>query len=207
MLTASEPASVWVGDNHPIFRRGLTACLRAEGFQVTGEGSELPQESELRGVDLLLFAADATSLRLAARLGRASGVALVALLDAATDSAVEAALEAGVSSLLVRSELTPAGLTRTLHMVASGNASLPAKLLGRLLDRAANGSRHGSTGLTLRELDVLRLLADGEDTREIAGLLCYSERTVKNVVHDVLVKMNCRNRAHAVALATRHGVI
>jgi DNA-binding NarL/FixJ family response regulator len=207
MLTTSDPASVWVGDDHPIFRRGLTACLKAEGFRVAGDSSGLTPEPELRGVDLLLFAADSTSLQTAARLGRTSGVSLVAVLDSATDSAVEAAVEAGVSSLLVRSELTPAALAGTLRMVASGNASLPAKLLGRLLDRAANGSRHGSTGLTLRELDVLRLLADGEDTREIAGLLCYSERTVKNVVHDVLVKMNCRNRAHAVALATRHGVI
>ncbi|MDQ3735081.1 MAG: response regulator transcription factor [Actinomycetota bacterium] len=207
MLMTSEPASVWVGDSHPIFRRGLTACLKAEGFRVAGDSAGLSPEPQLRGVDLLLFAADATSLQTAARLGRTNGVALVALLDAATDTAVEAALEAGVHSLLVRAELTPTALTATLRMVASGNASLPANLLGRLLDRAANGSRHGSTGLTLRELDVLRLLADGEDTREIAGLLCYSERTVKNVVHDVLVKMNCKNRAHAVALATRHGVI
>jgi DNA-binding CsgD family transcriptional regulator len=44
-------------------------------------------------------------------------------------------------------------------------------------------------------------------TREIAGALAYSERTVKNVVHDLMMKLNCRNRAHAVALATRQGVI
>lgn len=207
LVTTAESPAVWVGDDHPIFRRGLTACLRAEGFRVAGDSSGLTPEPSLDGVDMLLFAADRTSLPVAARLGRASGVSLVALLDTASDSAVEAALEAGVSSLLVRSELTPSALSATLRMVARGNASLPAKLLGRLLDRAANGSRHGSTGLTMRELDVLRLLADGEDTREIAGLLSYSERTVKNVVHDVLVKMNCRNRAHAVALATRHGVI
>ena len=62
-------------------------------------------------------------------------------------------------------------------------------------------------GCRLRERDVLRLLADGHDTREIATDLCYSERTVKNVVHDVLMKLNCRTRAHAVALATREGVI
>jgi DNA-binding CsgD family transcriptional regulator len=38
-------------------------------------------------------------------------------------------------------------------------------------------------------------------------MLCFSERTVKNIVHDVLMKLNCRNRAHAVAMATRQGVI
>jgi DNA-binding NarL/FixJ family response regulator len=71
----------------------------------------------------------------------------------------------------------------------------------------ARASQGGSGALSPRERDVLRLLADGLDTREIAVDLCYSERTVKNVVHDVLMKMHCRTRAHAVALATREGVI
>jgi DNA-binding NarL/FixJ family response regulator len=61
--------------------------------------------------------------------------------------------------------------------------------------------------LTARELAVLQMLADGMATREIAEELSYSERTVKNVVHDLLEKLNCRTRAHAVALAIRHGVI
>jgi DNA-binding NarL/FixJ family response regulator len=61
--------------------------------------------------------------------------------------------------------------------------------------------------LTSRELAVLRMLADGEVTRGIAEQLNYSERTVKNIVRDVLVKLECRTRAHAVALATRRGLI
>jgi DNA-binding NarL/FixJ family response regulator len=58
-----------------------------------------------------------------------------------------------------------------------------------------------------RERRVLQMLSDGEDTRAIALGLSYSERTVKNVVHDVLTKLNCRTRAQAVGLATRSGVI
>ena len=58
-----------------------------------------------------------------------------------------------------------------------------------------------------RERAVLRLLAEGSDTLEMAHALCFSERTVKNIVHDVLMKLNCRTRAHAVALATRSGAI
>jgi DNA-binding NarL/FixJ family response regulator len=61
--------------------------------------------------------------------------------------------------------------------------------------------------LSDRELAVLRLLAEGSDTVEIGETLGYSERTVKNIVHDVLMKTNCRNRTHAVALATREGLI
>lgn len=59
--------------------------------------------------------------------------------------------------------------------------------------------------------DVVVLDLDAEEgpelARSIAQRLCYSERTIKNIVHDVLVKTNCRTRAHAVALATRQGFI
>jgi DNA-binding NarL/FixJ family response regulator len=61
--------------------------------------------------------------------------------------------------------------------------------------------------LTAREVDVLRLMADGWDTAEIAGKLCYSERTVKNVIYAMTNRLNLRNRPHAVAYALRAGVI
>ena len=77
----------------------------------------------------------------------------------------------------------------------------------RLLERAARVATTSPGSLTARERDVLQMLADGQDTRAIAVGLCYSERTVKNVVHDVLTKLNCRTRAQAVGLATRSGVI
>ena len=91
---------------------------------------------------------------------------------------------------------------------AHGRASLPAECVPTILSRAASGGhREGWASLGPRELEVLRLVADGESTRDIADKMCYSERTVKNIVHDLLVRMNCRNRAHAVALATRQGII
>jgi DNA-binding NarL/FixJ family response regulator len=61
--------------------------------------------------------------------------------------------------------------------------------------------------LSERETTVLRLISEGYDTREIADALCYSERTVKNVIHDVTTRLQLRNRAHAVAYAVRHGLI
>jgi DNA-binding NarL/FixJ family response regulator len=85
--------------------------------------------------------------------------------------------------------------------------ALPGDLLARLLAHVRSSSQLGPAGLNSRERSVLRLLADGMDTRGIAADLCFSERTVKNVVHDLLTKLNCRTRAQAVALATREGVI
>jgi DNA-binding CsgD family transcriptional regulator len=56
-------------------------------------------------------------------------------------------------------------------------------------------------------LTTLRLAAEGHPTREVAVQLCYSERTIKNVLHDVVTKMDARTRSHAVAQAVREGLI
>jgi len=63
------------------------------------------------------------------------------------------------------------------------------------------------SGLTPRETEVLRLVADGHDTSEIAAKLSYSERTVKNVLHDLNTRLQLKNRSHAVAYAVREGLI
>ena len=62
-------------------------------------------------------------------------------------------------------------------------------------------------GLTVREVEVLRLLAQGEDTAHIAKSLSYSERTIKKVLQDVMSRLELRNRAHAVSYAMRVGAI
>jgi DNA-binding NarL/FixJ family response regulator len=61
--------------------------------------------------------------------------------------------------------------------------------------------------LTDREIEVLRLLSDGLDTNEVSQRLYYSERTVKNIIHDVTSRLDLRNRTHAVAYAIRQGLI
>jgi DNA-binding NarL/FixJ family response regulator len=135
-------------------------------------------------------------------------VKLVALAASADEESLLDALEAGVAGFLVRSALTPETLTGSLEAVASGAGSMPTDLVKRLIGGLALGGRAAVAGaLGRREVDVLRLLACGCDTREIASELSYSERTVKNIVHDVLVKLDCRTRAEAVGVATRRGVI
>ena len=62
-------------------------------------------------------------------------------------------------------------------------------------------------GLEVREVGVIRLLAEGLDTAEIAKRMNYSERTVKSIIHGVLTQRQLRNRAHAVAFALRAGVV
>lgn len=116
--------------------------------------------------------------------------------------------DADLSAVLVLRGLTPSRLLACVRAVTRGGASIPPELLCRMLPPEPRPARqpNGRT-LTARELTVLRLLADGEVTRSIAAQLNYSERTVKSIVADVLVKLECRTRAHAVGLATRQGMI
>ena len=64
-----------------------------------------------------------------------------------------------------------------------------------------------TTTLAERERCVLQLFADGLSTREVARQMCYSERTIKNVLQDLTIRLNVSNRTHAVAYAVRHGWI
>ncbi len=116
--------------------------------------------------------------------------------------------DADLSAVLVLRGLTPSRLLACVRAVTRGGASIPPELFCRMLPPEPPEPRQpDDRTLTGRELTVLRLLADGEVTRSIAEELNYSERTVKSIVAGVLVKLECRTRAHAVALATRQGMI
>jgi DNA-binding NarL/FixJ family response regulator len=202
-------ARVWIDDRNTIFRLGLASCLVADGFRIAGESAALEPEPVVSRVDILLFDLEEPQLRRAVRMVKDTETRLLGVARRPGEDLLFHCLEAGLAGFLIRSDLTPEALTNSLRSVAAGNGSMPPSLLARLFDGLAKGGRRGASAgqLARRELDVLRLVAEGDDTREIASVLSYSERTVKNIVHDVLTKMNCRTRAHAVALATRQGFI
>jgi DNA-binding NarL/FixJ family response regulator len=205
--TALDPPRIWVDDRHPVFRRGLVASLTAHGFHVAGESGGLVPTPPRDRLSILLFDANHHSLRTAIKV-TGSDTRLVAMVRQADEQLLCDAVEAGVGAILLHADLTVDRLVGAMRVVAGGSTALPSNVLPRLLERAALGARGVSrAGLAQRDLDVLKLLAGGSDTREIATDLNYSERTVKNIVHDLLTKLNCRNRTHAVATATRQGII
>ena len=124
------------------------------------------------------------------------------------------ALELGLAAVVPRVEVCAERLVRTIVTVREGGAELPAVMLGRLLgqigrlQREVLGPRGWNVhGLDNREVDVLRLLADGFATREIGAKLSYSERTVKNILHGLMARLGLRNRDQAVSFAVRAGAI
>ncbi|MEV0533721.1 response regulator transcription factor [Kitasatospora sp. NPDC050463] len=124
------------------------------------------------------------------------------------------AINAGARGLLRRREVNADRLARTVLTVAGGDCTVPPDLIDGLLDHGTEldphpGARgHGpGWGLDERERAVLRLVADGHETDEIARALCYSARTVTTVVRDITQRFRLRNRAHAVAYALRAGLL
>jgi DNA-binding NarL/FixJ family response regulator len=136
---------------------------------------------------------------------------VVAHLD---DNALLSAIEAGVCGVVSRAEATPERLVTAVRQASTAGGVLSPRLVGRLLEQvsrlqnqvlAPRGLR--LSGLSARETDVLKLMAQGMEIREVAEKLSYSERTIKNTVHDILNRFELRNRAHAVAFALREGLI
>ena len=130
------------------------------------------------------------------------------------DTEILTAVEGGVCAVARRADTTPDVLVRLVKAAAAGEGALPPDLLGRLLNRVSRLQRHvleprglHLAGITNRETEVLRLVASGLSTKEIADKLCYSQRTVKSILHDVTNRFQLRNRSHAVAYALREGLI
>ncbi|GAA1909094.1 helix-turn-helix transcriptional regulator [Streptantibioticus ferralitis] len=127
---------------------------------------------------------------------------------------VSTAADRGVRAVVWRHSFDPAAFVRALLTIADGGGSLPHTLQGTLREQVGSTHRkvtapHGLTAAAVspREVEVLRLIAEGKELSEIATMLCYSERTVKYVLYGLTRRLQLRNRAHAVSYAIRTGLI
>jgi DNA-binding NarL/FixJ family response regulator len=155
---------------------------------------------------------DVATLLQRLRLNGATRTGLV--VGALGSGALQRVIECGVAAVLRRSEADQDQLLHLVLAIANGEGVLPGDLLGRLLSHVSNLQRSALdprglslSTLTTRESDMLRLVSEGLDTAEIARKTAYSERTVKNVLHEIITRLQLRNRAHAVGYALRNGLI
>ncbi|MEU3957561.1 LuxR C-terminal-related transcriptional regulator, partial [Streptomyces achromogenes] len=208
-----EPVRVSIVAQDPILEAGTRTSLQYHSDIAVALSGERAQ------VAVMMVDRVAPQVMSAVRAGREADerqeVVLVAT-ELAAEDAVQA-FAAGVRGLLRRSECTAERLASMVVAAAAGDCTLPPDLLDGLLKhgRGAAVRRPGTGGaaapdgsaLSERERAVLRLVADGRETEEIARELCYSSRTVTTVVHDVTRRFQLRNRAHAVAFALRTGLL
>jgi DNA-binding NarL/FixJ family response regulator len=203
--------SVYVYASDPISQAGVASQLRARPEIVVVDQAGIDAAQVAVVVAEAVDDAVLRVLRAIQRGGIPRTVLVASLLD---DASVVSAAEAGVSALMRRAEATPDRLVQVVVRVAAGEAEMPPDLLASLLGQVGKLQRQvlsprGLTfsGLSEREIQVLRLVADGYDTAEIARRLSFSERTIKSILHDVTTRLQLRNRAHAVAYAVREGLI
>ncbi|MFE9461961.1 response regulator transcription factor [Streptomyces californicus] len=207
-----ERITVSLRAQDPISQAGVASQLRARpevSVVDQHDGASTPQV-----VLLVVDTVDDEVLRVLRNIQRTSTCRTVLVTRDIDEQKLVSAAECGVAGVVRRSDSTPDHLVQVIGTVARGEGHLPSDLLGRLLEEVGRlqGQVLGPrglhfTGLAAREVDVLRLVAEGYDTADIATKLAYSERTIKNVLHSVMTRLQLRNRSHAVAYAMRQGLI
>lgn len=196
-------------DDHPVVRDGLVSILH-EGepdLEVIGEAGDGKEAvvawRNLRPtvtiMDLQLPGQSGVEAILAIRREDPDARVLV-LTTFDGDADIQRALEAGARGYLLKSERR-ATLIEAVRAVAAGRRYLPPATAARLVDAME------SERLTPRELDVLKLLAEGQRNREIADVLGLAEPTVKIHVNNLLRKLQAKDRTEAAVIALRRGLI
>jgi DNA-binding NarL/FixJ family response regulator len=205
---------LFVLDTHTIYRRGLVACLdlleEVESVADTESVRDAWEHPALFAADLVLMDPSLPGGGdFVGAVREATGAGVIVCSSDTGHETVVHALKAGALGFLRKDELTPESLAAAIRAAANGTSVVTPELLDSLLpvNGKAGDDRPVAAKLTDREQQVLSLIAAGHPTREVAEELCYSERTVKNVLHDVVTKLNARSRSQAVAFAVREGLI
>jgi DNA-binding NarL/FixJ family response regulator len=206
---------VVLADDQPVVRDGLVLLLRASGevdvVGVAADGREavrlvVQQEPDVALLDLRMPVLDGVGAT-AELAERAPGVPVLVLTTFADDDAILPALRAGAAGYLTK-DATAEQLLAALRDVAAGRTVLHPEVQRRLVEHVRGESAPATKAdadLTRREIDVLRLVAEGLSNQQIASRLVLSEATVKTHLNHLLSKLDVDGRPGLVAWAWRHG--
>ena len=207
-LPFSRMIRILIADDHPMMREGIAATLQAQGdMEVVGtaaNGKEAIAQFARHRPDVSLL-----DLQMPVKDGLEAIVGIralhpdariVVLTTFSGDARVIGALKAGAKAYLLK-DVPGDELAETVRRVYTG-ASVIARLAQQEVD-----DHSPSDKLSARELDVLRLAANGNSNRVIGEILNISEPTVKTHMSTILVKLGANDRAHAATLAMQRGYI
>jgi DNA-binding NarL/FixJ family response regulator len=213
------PIRVLVCDDQALVRTGFATIIGAQpDMEVVGECADGRAAVDLAArlqpdvvvMDVRMPVLDGIeATRLLAGAGVPHPVKVLVVTTFNLDEYVYEALRAGASGFLLK-DAPPAQLLHGIRTVASGAALLAPEVTRRLVGRYAGRIRppqRTDSTLTPRELEVLRLLADGLSNGEIAAALVISPETVKTYVSRILTKLDLRDRVQAVVYAYRRGLV
>ncbi|MFI0217017.1 response regulator transcription factor [Streptomyces lydicus] len=219
-MTARTTARVVVADDQTVVREGIVMLLGLlPDIEVVGSAADGEEAVRLVAecapdvvlMDLRMPRCDGVEATRRIRAGH-PGTQVVVLTTYADDDDLFPALRAGARGYLTK-DADGDEIARAITGVLSGEAGLSPKIQRRLLERVTEPVRtvpqppdEPPDGLTAREVEVLRLVAEGQSNPEIARTLHVSTATVKTHINNLFAKAGLRDRAQAIRYAYRHGL-
>jgi DNA-binding NarL/FixJ family response regulator len=224
-LSMGERIRVLIVDDHAMVRQGLRTFLELQDtstlpIEVTGEAAngleavKLAQQTKPDIVLLDLVMPEMDGLQATSKIIEASPHSRVIILTSfGEEDKVLPAIRAGAQGYLLK-DIPPTELVQAVREAYQGKVQLHPEIAKKLMSLAAakgeTTTSHAMTepdnGLTDREQEVLQLIADGMNNREIAEKLVISEKTVKTHVSNILSRLHLDDRTQAAIYALRHGL-
>jgi DNA-binding NarL/FixJ family response regulator len=208
MNSSSGIIRVLTVDDHPLLRKGIAALIAGEpGMQLIAEacnGAEAIEAFRLHRPDVTLMDLQMPGLNGSDAIDRIRSefpnARIVVLTTYSGDAQVLRALRAGAQAYLLKGQVHRE-LLETIRAVHAGQKRIPPDVAASLAEHATDDQ------LTRREIDVLRLIAAGNSNKLIADQLSIGEATVKGHVTNILSKLGANDRAHAVTIGLKRGII
>ncbi len=211
----TEPIRVFIVDDHSIVRKGVRALLSTErDIQVVGEASDGTEAvaqvpalcPDVILMDLVMPKMDGIEA-IRQITARQPEMRILVLTSFAADDKVFPAIKAGALGYLLK-DSGPQELVQAIHQVYRGEPALEPSIALKVLTELSHPPKKPPTPdpLTERELDVLRLVAEGRSNKEIAELLVITEMTVRTHVSNILSKLHLASRTQAALYALREGL-
>lgn len=208
MSTNLSPIRILLADDHPMLREGVAGLVADQpDMQLVGEASNgreaidqfRKHRPDITLLDLQMPEMNGIDAILAIR-SEFPEARIVVLTTYTGDAQILRALKAGAQAYLLKSALRRE-LLDTIRVVHNGQRRIPPEVAAQLAEHAADDS------LTLREIEVLRLIAAGKANKIVASDLLITEETVKGHVKSILSKLGASDRTHAVTIALKRGII
>jgi DNA-binding NarL/FixJ family response regulator len=207
-MVHGDPIRILSVEDHPVFREGLATIIGSQRDMLlvaqAANAVEAMVEFRLHRpdvtlMDLRLPGTNGTDALIAMR-GEFPGAHIIMLTTSDSDGEIQRAMRSGASAYILKS-MQKDELLNVVRSVHAGRRHIPPAVAARLAEHL------GDEDLTIRELDVLRLIRDGYRNKQIADQLAIAETTVNFHIKNLVDKLGANDRTHAVTIALRRGFL